>query len=102
MPMISNKRYNLAISFLTPHYYAIHKVQADKKIAWIHTDYSSMDMDIESEKKMWGAYDNIISISEACTKGFLLKFSGIQGKNNRDRKILLLPILFENSQIWLK
>lgn len=80
MPMISNKRYNLAISFLTPHYYAIHKVQADKKIAWIHTDYSSMDMDIESEKKMWGAYDNIISISEACTKGFLLKFPEFKEK----------------------
>ena len=39
-----------------------------------------MDMDIESEKKMWGAYDNIISISEACTKGFLLKFPEFKEK----------------------
>ncbi len=31
MPMISNKRYNLAISFLTPHYYAIQKYKRIKK-----------------------------------------------------------------------
>ena len=31
MPFISNKKYDLAISFLTPHYYAIHKVHADKE-----------------------------------------------------------------------
>ena len=80
MPFISNKKYDLAISFLTPHYYAIHKVHADKRVAWIHTDYSSMDMDIESEKKMWGAYDNIVSISEACTKGFLSKFPELEKK----------------------
>ena len=31
--------YDLAISFLTPHNIVKDKVQARKKIAWIHTDY---------------------------------------------------------------
>lgn len=80
MPMISKKKYNMAISFLTPHYYAVHKVHADKRVAWIHTDYSYMDVDVKSEKKMWEAYDNIVSISEACTRGFLSKFPELEQK----------------------
>lgn len=80
MPAISDKEYDLAISFLTPHYFAAEKVKAKKKIAWIHTDYSTVDVDVESEEKMWSKYDYIISISDACTKGFLSKFSNLESK----------------------
>lgn len=80
MPEISDKDYDLAISFLTPHYFVTEKVKAKKKLAWIHTDYSHVDIDIDSELKMWERYDHIISISEACTKGFLLKFPELELK----------------------
>lgn len=80
MPAISDKEYDLAISFLTPHYFAAEKVKAKKKIAWIHTDYSTVDVDVESEEKMWSKYDHIISISDACTKGFLSKFPNLESK----------------------
>ena len=41
MPRIQpQKEYDLAVSFLTPHYIVTKKVNAKKKIAWIHTDYS--------------------------------------------------------------
>lgn len=80
MPKIDDKEYDLAISFLTPHYFVAEKVKAKKKIAWIHTDYSTVDVDVESEEKMWSKYDRIISISEACTKGFLSKFPNLESK----------------------
>lgn len=80
MPMMSNKEYDLAISFLTPHYFVAEKVNAKKKIAWIHTDYSYIDIDISSELKMWSAYDNIISISDDVTKSFLKKFPSLENK----------------------
>lgn len=80
MPDISDKEYDLAISFLTPHYFAAEKVKAKKKIAWIHTDYSTVDVDVESEEKMWSKYDHIISISDACAKGFLSKFPNLESK----------------------
>ncbi len=80
MPKISDKEYDLAISFLTPHYFAAEKVTAKKKIAWIHTDYSTVDIDVESEEKMWAKYDRIVSISDACTKGFLSKFPDLEPK----------------------
>ena len=74
MPQINNQYYDLAISFLTPHYFVAERVNAKKKIAWIHTDYSKVNIDVESEYKMWNKYDNIISISDSVTRNFLTIF----------------------------
>lgn len=81
LPQInSNKEYDLAISFLTPHYYVADKVKAKKKIAWIHTDYSKVQINKESELKMWNQYDHVISISDAVTAGFLQVFPELKEK----------------------
>lgn len=39
MPRIE-KKYDVAISYLWPHYFVGENVDADMKIAWIHTDLS--------------------------------------------------------------
>lgn len=75
-----NKCYDLAISFLTPHYFVSEKVNAKCKIAWIHTDYATIDVNIKSELQMWSKYDYIISISGECTKSFLEKFPILSDK----------------------
>lgn len=81
MPKINpNVEYDLAISFLTPHYFVAEKVNAKKKIAWIHTDYSTVDLDVESEKEMWDKYDYIASISDDCTKGFIKVFPDLKNR----------------------
>ena len=80
MPEISNVKYDAAISFLTPHYFVIEKVQAKKKIAWIHTDYSKLIIDVKSELKMWGKYDYIVSISDSVSKKFLSIFPELNEK----------------------
>lgn len=79
-PIQPNKTYDLAISFMTPHYIVPKKVNAKKTIAWIHTDYSTIDVDVETELSMWDAYDYIASISDDCTKGFLSKFPSLSSK----------------------
>ena len=80
MPMISNETYDLAISFLTPHYYVAQKVKAKKKIAWIHTDYSVVQVDKQSQIKMWNQYDWIASISDSVTNSFLKVFPELSTK----------------------
>lgn len=80
MPTISEKRYDLVISFLTPHYFAAQKTVADKKIAWIHTDYSTMQVDVASELAMWSKFDWIASISEDVTSSFLKTFPVLKDK----------------------
>ena len=75
-----NKDYDIAISFLTPHYFVANKVNAKKKIAWIHTDYSTIDVDVKTELRMWNKYDNVISISNDVSKAFLKKFPSLKDK----------------------
>ena len=80
MPNIGDGTYDLAISFLTPHYYVRDRVQAKKKIAWIHTDYSKLIVDRESQLPMWSSYDQIISISDRVSRAFLGVFPELSGK----------------------
>lgn len=72
--------YDLAISFLQPHNYVAEKVKAKKKICWIHTDYTRIDINVEQELPVWNAYDHIISISPDVTKTFLQVFPSLSNK----------------------
>lgn len=72
--------YDLAISFLTPHRIVLDKVSAKKKIAWIHTDYSTIQVNVEKELPVWSQYDYIASISEEVTKAFLKPFPSLKDK----------------------
>ena len=72
--------YDLAISFLIPHNIVRDKVKAKQKWAWIHTDYSFVSLDTAHELPVWNAYDQIISISESVTQGFLSKFPLLKNK----------------------
>ena len=76
----SNTPYDLAISFLTPHNIVLDKVKARKKIAWIHTDYSTIHVDVEKELRVWSRYDYIASISDDCTRSFLQTFPSLKDK----------------------
>lgn len=81
MPAIQqNVEYDLALSFLTPHYFVARKVRAKKKAAWIHTDYSKIKINVPSETSMWGSFDHIVSISESVTEGFCRKFPSLRNK----------------------
>ena len=81
MPRINpNIEYDVAISFLTPHYFVTEKVKAKKKIAWIHTDYGKVQINKNSELEMWNQYNHIISISDAVTTGFVSIFPELKEK----------------------
>lgn len=81
MPRIQPEvEYDLAISFLTPHYICSENVRAKRKIAWIHTDYSCVQINVESEFRIWNAFDGIVSISDAVTESFLKVFPRLKDK----------------------
>ncbi|MCE2617194.1 MAG: glycosyltransferase [Phocaeicola sp.] len=81
-------QYDLAISFLTPHNIVLHKVDAKKKVAWIHTDYSQIDVNIDLELPIWTGYDHIVSISPDVTRNFLKVFPILKGKIVEIKNIL--------------
>lgn len=65
------EEYDVAISFLWPHYFVGDKVRAKRKIGWIHTDYSNINLNANMEYKMWSKMDNIVAVSEGCRDSFL-------------------------------
>lgn len=97
LPKINDKNYDCAISFLTPHYIVSKKVNADKKIAWIHTDYSTIEVDVQSELQMWSRFDNIVSISDDVTAAFLKKFPELKSKIVLIENILSKTFIEEQS-----
>lgn len=76
LPKLS-KNYDIAISYLWPHYFVAEKVNAKVKVAWIHTDYSKLETDIDIDLEMWNKYDYIFSVSEECKNSFLSKYPSL-------------------------
>ena len=75
-----HKEYDIAISYLWPHYFVAEKVKAKRKIAWIHTDYSTIETDIPMDLKMWNKFDYIMAVSEECKNAFLKKYPSLKDK----------------------
>ena len=75
-----DKEYDVAISYLWPHYFIAEKVKAKKKIAWIHTDYSTIETDILMDLRMWDKFDFIMAVSEECKNAFLKKYPSLRNK----------------------
>ena len=79
LPKLS-KNYDIAISYLWPHYFVAEKVTAKVKVAWIHTDYSKLETDIDIDLEMWDKYDHIFAVSEECKNSFLSKYPSLLNK----------------------
>ena len=88
MPQISDKIYDLAISFLTPHYFVRERVKAKKYAAWIHTDYAALSFDRAAEISMWSKYDSICGVSDQTSKSFQTIFPEIAEKVQTIENIL--------------
>ena len=75
-----DKEYDVAISYLWPHYFIAEKVKAKRKIAWIHTDYSMIETDIEIDLNMWNKFNYIMAVSEECKNAFIKKYPSLKDK----------------------
>ena len=93
-------KYDLAISFLSPHNIVKNKVHAKKKIAWIHTDYTKVSIDAKSELPIWNSYDKIISISEDVTKTFTQVFPSLKDKIIEIENILSPQFIKEQAALF--
>ena len=73
-------KYDLAISYLIPHNIVRDKVDAKKKWAWVHTDYSYVDIDVKDEYPVWAAFDKIAAVSKDVADSFANKFPSLSDK----------------------
>ena len=99
LPEINHQvEYDLCISFLTPHNIGSDKVKAKKRLAWIHTDYSTISINADQELPIWGSYDKIASISPGVTNSFLKIFPSLASKIIEIENILPLEYVKRRSE----
>lgn len=64
------KQYDLALSFFLPFDLLREYVEADTKIGWIHTDYSTCHVNIEELRRAYRDLDYIAAVSDGCKNTF--------------------------------
>lgn len=97
--LISYGLYDIAISFLTPHNVVRDKVMAKKKLAWIHTDYSTIDINVKKELPVWASYDRIFAVSEGVKETFVKVFPSLSNKVDTFENILSESFIREQAKI---
>jgi glycosyltransferase involved in cell wall biosynthesis len=72
-----SKNYDVAIGYLekNPVYFCIDKVNANKKIGFIHTDYDKLGMDPNIDMGYFRSLDHIVTVSEECANVLKQRFS---------------------------
>jgi len=72
-----SKKYDVAIGYLekNPVYFCIDKVNANKKIGFIHTDYDKLGMDPNIDMGYFRSLDHIVTVSEECANVLKQRFS---------------------------
>jgi glycosyltransferase involved in cell wall biosynthesis len=74
------KTYDLAISYAWPHDIIAKNVKAHQKIAWVHTDYSKLEIDHKQDLSVWNQFEYIAAVSEECSKSFLNQYPSLKDK----------------------
>lgn len=64
------KSYDVAISYMHGEsmYYVAEKVQAKKKVTWVHNDYRSTKLNPQKDYPYFKQFDQVVTISDECVK----------------------------------
>lgn len=65
--------YDIAVSYLNgcPNYFVMDKVNARKKILWIHNEYQKIGYDSKYDEEYYREADEIVTISDSCAESFI-------------------------------
>ncbi|MDR2753712.1 MAG: glycosyltransferase [Oscillospiraceae bacterium] len=69
LPRIKTK-YDTVLSYQWPHHYAAFKVRAEKKFAWVHTDFRQAALSRKKDADVWRQFDGVACVSQGVLEGF--------------------------------
>ena len=76
--------FDLAVAYAGPtsdiDYYICKKVQAKKKIGWIHFDIDKVGRDSKLINKLYCNYEQIVAVSDSCRMKFINTFPQLEEK----------------------
>ena len=75
------KHYDVAVGYLEgfTDFFVLDKVKAEKKIGWIHTDYTGRKPHNE-EKRYYSRFDELVTITDVCKHAFEEIYPETKGK----------------------
>lgn len=79
VPKLS-KKYDLALSFFLPFDLLKLKVDSNKKLGWVHTDYNGDNFNINELFKEYQVVDIIAAVSDSCADSFKRIFPTLSPK----------------------
>lgn len=95
--------YDVAVAYAGPasdiDYYVVNKIQARKKIGWIHFDIDKVGHDKKMINRLYGFYDRIVVVSDSCRKKFLERFPCYEGKTVTINNIVSPKLIREQAII---
>lgn len=97
LPNIPGK-YDVGIMFLGVPDTLVNKVDAKLKIAWSHTDYSTLGPDTEYDREVYSKIDYIVSVSEDCNKQVLNIYPELKNKAIVIENILSKELIYKLSE----
>lgn len=74
--------YDVAVSYIDgyPNYYVMDKVQAEKKVLWIHNEYQKLAYDPVYDRPYYEKADSLITISPKCRQCILQEYPSLEEK----------------------
>lgn len=78
----STAKYDIAVSYMNgiTNYYTIDKINAQKKILWVHNDYKKLTAFYKFDLKYFQKADKVITISDLCAQSLIETFPEISNK----------------------
>ena len=73
--------YDLCLSFIDPHYIAVHRTRAKRVIGWLHTDFGAIGCASGADIRMWDGCDRIATVSHSCKRAFDSAMSSLAYKS---------------------
>jgi len=91
------KHYDAAMSFFLPFDYLYERVDASKKVGWIHTDYSAEKTNYASLWEQYKKLDSIVAVSESCKQTFCSVFPQLEKQVVVVENILPVALVQKNA-----
>lgn len=98
---IIDKSYDVAIGFLEgwPNAYVSSNVRAQKKIAWIHTDYIKAGLVPSIDRSAFGSFDHLVTVSQDCRASLINAFPEYENKIVTINNILTADYVRERANV---
>lgn len=95
-----DKQYDTAIGFLekTSIYFCVDKVQAKRRIGWIHTDYDKLGMDPAFDIPYFRKLNHIVTVSDECANIVVNRFPALYDKVNVIHNIISPAVIRDLAQ----